>query len=103
MFLRLKGWLLVMHGLSATDIAPLQTDSEEFEMENNFTYLESVMSFDGEILEIFAVRWLKLHGFLAVYDIQSLLMMLCWWELGELFIRQLYVHVLAVLLYGAET
>ena len=58
-------------------------------MVNNFTYLGSVMSFDGEILEIFAVGWLKLHKFLAVHDIQSLLMILCWWELGELFMRQL--------------
>ena len=64
MFLRLKGSLLVMHDLSAADIAPLQTDSEEFEMVNNFTYFDSVMSFDGVILEIFAVDWLKLHEFL---------------------------------------
>ena len=38
-------------GLSAANIAPLQTDSGEIEMINNFTYLGSVVSSDGDILE----------------------------------------------------
>ena len=46
-------------GLSAVDIAPLQTDSGEIEMVNNFTYLGLVVSSDGEILEDIHCRLAK--------------------------------------------
>ena len=55
-------------GLIAADTLPLQTDSGEIKMVNNFTYLGSVVSSDGEIfkVKISAVGWLKLHEFLAI-------------------------------------
>ena len=46
-------------GLRGADIAPLQTDSGEIEMVNNFTYLGSVVSSDGEILEGIQCRLAK--------------------------------------------
>jgi len=38
-------------GLSVVDTAPLQCDYGEIEMVNSFTYLESVVSGDGDICE----------------------------------------------------
>ena len=46
-------------GMSAVDIASLQTDSEEIEMVKNFTNLGSVLSSDGEILEGIRCRLAK--------------------------------------------
>ena len=46
-------------GLSAADIAPLQTVSGEIEMVDNFTYLGSVVSSDIEIFEDIQCRLVK--------------------------------------------
>ena len=46
-------------GLSAADIALLQTDGGEIEMGNNFIYLGSVVSSDSEILEGIRCRLTK--------------------------------------------
>ena len=87
-------------GLSAADIAPLQTDSGEIEMVNNFTYLGSVVSSDGEILEDIRCRLAKasrVFGCLqhSVFANDAL-------SVGTR--RAVYeATVLAVLLYGAET
>ena len=46
-------------GLSVADTAPLQTDGGEIEMVNNFTYLGSVVSDDGDISEDIKCRLTK--------------------------------------------
>ena len=56
-------------GLSAADIAPLQTDGGETKMVNNFTYLGSVVSSDSEILKDI---WYRLAKALQVFGCSRL-------------------------------